>query len=187
MIKPWSKTLLVGLAAALLCGASLGPAPVNESPAQFVMRVFALYRSDSEWWATWSTPAEKAAANAYTNRVYAAFYDPGFVKVMNDNDTLASAKGAGEDLDYDPVCQCQDSGGVYRYVSGTQNGAFFDARVTDNAADQSPWTLVLTRTKTGWRIWDVVDSTGSLRTWLTKHNACLRAAKTEKQAAACVS
>jgi hypothetical protein len=183
----WGVNLLVGLAAALLVGASLGPAPVNESPAQFVQRVFAIYRSDSPWWQNWSTPAEKAADAAYTKRVYATFYDPGFVKVMNDNDTLASAKGAGEDLDYDPVCQCQDSGGVYRYISGAQNGAFFDAKVTDNAAEQSPWTLVLVRTATGWRIWDVVDSTGSLRTRLAKHNACLRVAKTEKQAAACVS
>ena len=31
-MKAWSKTLLVGLAAALLGGATLGPAPVNESP-----------------------------------------------------------------------------------------------------------------------------------------------------------
>jgi hypothetical protein len=186
-MKLWSKILLVGVAAALLGGASLGPAPVNESPAQFVQRVFAIYRTDSPWWQDWSTPAQKAADAAYTKHVYATFYDPGFVKVMDDNDTLASAKGAGEDLDYDPVCQCQDSGGVYRYVSGVQNGAFFDAKVTDNAADQSPWTLVLVRTATGWRIWDVVDSTGSLRTWLAKHNACLRSAKTEKQAGACVS
>jgi len=186
-MKPWGVNLLIGLGAALLVGAGLGPAPVNESPAQFVQRVFAVYADNSEWWANADTPAGRKADIAYRQHVYADLYDPALVKLMDDNGALAGAKNAGADLDYDPVCQCQDSGGTYRYLSGVQKGAEFDAKVTDNDAGQQPWTLVLKRTANGWRIYDVVDSGGSVRTRLTRHNACLRGAKTEKQAEACIA
>jgi hypothetical protein len=179
--------VLVGLAAALFAGAAFGAAPGNETPAQFSQRLLAVYATNSEWWARPDAPAGQRAQAAYQKRVYADFYDPAFVKLMNDNGALAGAKGGGVDLDYDPVCQCQDSGAVYRYVSGAPKGAFFDAKVTDNDAQQQPWTLVLEKTPAGWRLYDVVDTTGSVRTWLARHNACLRAAKTEKQAGACIS
>ena len=178
---------ITSLAFMLAAGAALAAAHVTETPAQFVKRLYAVYAADSPWWKPGDTKAERRAQNAYEARVHADFYDPTFVKLMNDNDTLAAKKGGGEDLDYDPVCQCQDSGGVYRYVSGQAKGGFFDAVVADNAADQKPWTLVLKKTAAGWRIYDVVDTTGSLRTWLGKHNACLRAARTEKQGEACIS
>jgi hypothetical protein len=168
---------------------SSGPSvqAAGEAPAQFVQRLFAVYAGNSEWWASPDTPAGRKTQAAYQKQVYADFYDPTFVKLMNDNGALAGAKGGGVDLDYDPVCQCQDSGGAYRYLSGAQNGAFFDAKVTDGEQGQQPWTLVLETTADGWRIWDVIDTSGSLRTWLGKHNACLAAAKTEKQGEACIS
>ncbi len=168
---------------ALVAAQHAPAAPANEAPQHFVSRVFAIYATNSKWWALTTSKS----GSAYQKKVYAYFYDPTFVKLMNDNDTLAAAKGGGEDLDYDPVCQCQDSGGAYRYLSGHARGLFFDAKVTDNGQGQKPWTLVLAKTPAGWRIWDVVDTTGSLRTWLGKHNACLRAAKTEKQGEACIS
>ena len=161
-------------------------APANETPAQFVTRLFAIYKTGGSWWKTWpDTAAGRRAQAAYQKAIYAEFYDPGFVKLMNDNGALAGAKGGGEDLDYDPVCQCQDSGGHYSYVSGAQKGAYFDAVMkVDNDA---PWTLVLTKTPAGWRVYDVLDTTGDLRVWLGKHNACMRAAKTEKSGEACIS
>jgi hypothetical protein len=167
--------------------AGAGASAANGTPAQFVQRLFAVYASSSEWWADPDTDAGRKTQAAYQKQVYGDFYDPTFVKLMNDNGALAGAKGGGVDLDYDPVCQCQDSGGAYRYLSGAENGAYFEARVTDNEQGQQPWTLVLENTPGGWRIWDVVDTSGSLRTWLGKHNACLAAAKTEKQGEACIS
>ncbi len=164
-----------------------GAAPASEPPAKFVQRLFAVYDGNSEWWANADTPAGRKADIAYRAHVYAAFYDPAFVKLMDDNGALAGAKNAGADLDYDPVCQCQDSGSSYRYLSGAQKGAFFDAKVTDGDKGQQPWTLVLEKAAGGWRIYDVADSTGSVRTRLTRHNACLRRAKTEKAAEACIA
>jgi hypothetical protein len=186
-MKPRIGGVLVGLAAVVIAVAGLGAAPAKETPAAFVQRLMAVYRTGGEWWASPDTSAARRAQAAYQKRVYADFYDPAFVKLMNDNGALAGAKNAGADLDYDPVCQCQDSGGVYRYLSGQARGGFFDAKVTDNAADQKPWTLVLQKTPAGWRIYDVVDESGDVRTRLTKHNACLRAAKTEKAAEDCVA
>ncbi|HXQ09395.1 MAG TPA: hypothetical protein VN805_00175 [Caulobacteraceae bacterium] len=187
MMTSRTRGLLAGLAAALLAATGLGAAPATEAPARFVQRLFAVYADNSEWWANADTPAGRKADEAYRNEVYANFYDPAFVKLMDDNGALAGAKNAGADLDYDPVCQCQDLGGVYRYVSGAPKGSFFDASVTSNAADQKPWTLVLQKTSAGWRLYDVVDTGGSVRTRLTRHNACLRKARTETQAEDCIA
>jgi hypothetical protein len=187
MMMSRTHGLLAGLAAALLAATGLGAAPATETPVQFVQRFFAVYADNSKWWANDDTPAGRKADEAYRNEVYASFYDPAFVKLMDDNTTLANAKNAGEDLDYDPVCQCQDLGAVYRYVSGAPKGGFFDAKVTDSAVDQTPWTLVLQKARTGWRLYDVVDTSGSVRTRLTHHNACLRKAKTEAQAEDCIA
>jgi hypothetical protein len=90
---------------------------------------------------------------------------------MDDNSKLA-AKNGDADLDYDPVCQCQDSGGTYRYVSGkAAPGGRFEARVKD--ASQT-WTIVLTPSAGSWRIYNVIDQSGDLRVWLAQHNACMR-------------
>jgi hypothetical protein len=171
-------------AAAQIASAAVSAAPAagqaSETPAQFANRVFALYKSDSPWW-------KDPPVAGYQARVYRDFYVPDFPILMDENGKLASAKGGGVDLDYDPVCQCQDSGGAYRYLSGAQRGEFFDAKVNDNEPGQAPWTLVLKQTPAGWRIYDVVDSTGSVRSRLERHNACLKAAKTEAAGEACIS
>ena len=94
----------------------IGVLPSGE--AQFVNRLFAVYRSDSPWWQDWSTPAQKAADAAYTKRVYADFYDPGFVKVMDDNDTLASAQR----------CEAQAIAGAVHQVHSPALAALSSAR-----------------------------------------------------------
>jgi hypothetical protein len=152
----------------------------GETPQQFVARVFALYRSGSPWWADPPKPG-------YQESVYRDFYDPEFPRLMDENGKLSATKGGGVDLDYDPVCQCQDSGGAYRYLSGAQNGDFFDAKVNDDGPGQAPWTLVLKQTPAGWRIYDVIDSSGSVRSLLQRHDACMKAAKTEAAGEACIS
>jgi hypothetical protein len=184
------RSVGTGLAAlALVLGLTTSSlaAPANETPAQFVSRLFAIYQPDGGWWKAWpDTAAGRRAEAAYQKQINAEFYDPAFVKLMSDNGSLAGAKGGGEDLDYDPVCQCQDSGGRYSYVSGAQKGALFDAVVKIDSG-VAPWTVVLTKTPAGWRVYDVLDSTGDVRARLIKHNACLRAAKTEKAGEACIA
>ncbi len=93
---------------------------------------------------------------------------------MDENDRLAQ----GIDLlDADPVCQCQDSGGHYRLLSVTPNGATTNARI--GMDESSTYTLVLRQSDARWLIYDVIDSDGSLRTQLIRHNACMSANQTD--------
>jgi hypothetical protein len=62
----------------------------------------------------------------------------------------------------------------------------FDAVVKNDNGD-AHWTLVLTKTAAGWRVYDVLDESGDVRARLVKHNACLRTAKTEKAGEACIT
>jgi hypothetical protein len=95
--------------------------------------------------------------------------DPSFTALMDDNSRLAD----GIDLmDADPICQCQDSGGRYQLLSVTADGDEAHVRIYLN---HGSYTLVLRRTGVGWRVYDAVDSTGSFRTLLEHHNACMRA------------
>ncbi|HXQ10483.1 MAG TPA: hypothetical protein VN805_05720 [Caulobacteraceae bacterium] len=55
--------VLAGLAAALFAAAASSAAPASETPAQFVQRVYAIYRSDSPWWNLGEGKAEKAYQN----------------------------------------------------------------------------------------------------------------------------
>ena len=106
--------------------------------------------------------------------------DPAFQKLMDENDRLAQ----GVDLlDADPVCQCQDSGGHYRLLSVTPNGATTNARISVDRG--APYTLVLRQSGARWLISDVIDSGGSLRAQLIRHNSCMRAHHTDAAIARC--
>ncbi len=159
----------------------------GETPQQFVTRLFAPYQPGGQQWAETPTPASQKAQKAFEAAYDADFYDPGFLKLMNDNGALAGKNGGGVDLDYDPICQCQDSAVRYRYVSGQPNGQFFDAKAASDDSSQKPWTLVLIDTPKGWRLYNVIDDSGDVRAWLTRHNDCLRTAKTEAQQGKCLS
>jgi hypothetical protein len=163
------------LASAILAVGAVSAAP-SETPKHFIARLFALYATNSPWW----TAGPGSAAG---KRLQAEFYDPMFTRLMDDNSTLA-AKSGDADLDYDPVCQCQDSGAVYHYLSGAPaGGALFNAKVDDNGT--APWTIVLTSASGSWRVYDVIDSTGSIRARLTRHNACMRTSKSDAALTAC--
>jgi hypothetical protein len=107
-------------------------------------------------------------------------YDPSFVRLMDENDRLAQ----GVDLlDADPLCQCQDSGGHYRLVSLSQTGPdSASARIAD---EDGAVTAILKRTAGAWRVYDVVDASGSFRANLIRHNACMRTHHTDAQQVRC--
>jgi len=156
----------------------------GETPSAFVVRLMAPYQPNGREWAPTDTPAAQKAQDAFEKAYDAQFYDPSFSQLMSDN-TALSEKADGPDLDYDPICQCQDTGAIYRYASGKPDGTHYDVSVTSNDKEQGTWTFVLADSPTGWRVYDVIDQSGSLRAKLTKDNACIRAAKTMEAAGKC--
>jgi hypothetical protein len=175
MLRNTLAALAVALTASTWAAPSFAATP-PETPAHFVARVFALYRTGSAWW------SDGRAGDAYRKRTSAQFFDPSFEALQDENGRLAG-KAGNADLDYDPVCQCQDSGGAYHYVSGAvATGGLFNAAVAD--AD-THWTLVLKPVAGSWRVYDVVDSQGSIRAMLTRHNACMRKYTTDADLVKC--
>lgn len=173
-------------AAAASSAASEPTSQTGETPKAFVNRLLTPYQPNGQWWASTNTPAQDKAQKAFQTAYYADFYDPDFEKLIDDNGALASKKADGPDMDYDPLCQCQDAGAIYSYVSGHADGAHYDVSVTSNDKEQGTWTLVLVDTPKSWRVWNVIDTTGDVRAMLTRHNACLRAAKTQDEGGKCL-
>lgn len=71
-------------------------------------------------------------------------------------------------LDYDPFCQCQESGYQYRIRSFTRLSADeYQVRMVDTKSHTDPWDFVLRPTKAGWKVYDVIETgkygNGSLR------------------------
>lgn len=183
-------------AMALACGLLAGgaeaqflppPARAHETAQAFAQRIVALYAPKSRFWAS-KSPAADAAFN---KRVNAAFYDPAFTRLMTDNGRLAGRWGGGPDLDYDPVCQCQDDpGGLVVQSVNERSGGFADIVMTSGAQEAPPeradYTIVLQHAPNGWRIYDVIEMTGAVRARLERHNACLREARSEAAAGRCL-
>jgi hypothetical protein len=150
-----------------------------ETPAAFAQRIVRLYDSKGRWW------REQTAASdeAYRARVFEAFYDPEFSRLIKDNRTLASRRWGGEDMEDDPVCQCQDDPGGIRVTSVRQRqGDFADVSARVECAETpgcGSYVIVLRRIGRLWKIHDVIDSAGSRRAWLTRHNACMRSSLSE--------
>jgi len=156
-----------------------------EAPRQFANRLLNVYRSGGRWWRSSTTAQGKREDEQYRQKIYAAFYDPSFSGLLNRMDRV-SEKWGDSFLDYDPVCQCQDSGGVYTVVSTTPGtGKLINVRLKEQH-DKAEWTLVLTNGGSGWALFDVIDSTGSLRGLLSRQVACLERARTQDQEAHCV-
>jgi hypothetical protein len=180
-----SATPVAAASSAVVISSGAEPkSQTGETPRAFVTRLFAPYQPNGQWWAATDTPAAQKAQDAFQKTYDATFYAPDFQKLIDDNGAL-SQKADGPDLDYDPLCQCQDSGAIYAYASGKPDGAHYDVSVTSNDKEQGTWTLVLADSPKGWGVYDVIDTAGSLRAKLTRDNACLRAATTQVQADKC--
>jgi hypothetical protein len=133
----------------------------GESPEAFVHRLFDLYKK--------APPQEK---------VLAGFLDPGFAHLMKENAELFGAEG-DSDLDYDPICQCQDSGGRYPLVSGkySDDGGY----VAQMQRKDVKWQLTLKKIDGRWKVYDVNDQSGSVRARLERDNACVKDRKSQHQ------
>jgi hypothetical protein len=185
------KAWIAALAAAALAACSQGGAPANNATAAPANTAAAAPVNNTAP-AGNSTAANSAAATpaagpapAYVTALLAVLnsthpdkyaQDPSFAKLITENGRLAGQSGAGVDLDSDPVCQCQDSGGHYVYVSGAAEAdGSFDAKLQDTAeTDSAPWTVVLKQENGAWVVYNVIDAAGDNRVWLARHNDCMR-------------
>ena len=113
----------------------------TEAPRAFVERIYASYRN------------EKYSPFDHPEKVFA----PRLNAAIKDDARLAH--GEVGFLDGDPVCDCQDTGGMHsKVLSVARSGATATADVLvtwERTADRRDIKLGLVRTQSGWRISDV--------------------------------
>jgi hypothetical protein len=129
---------------AVLAAAMLSPAPAGETPRAFVERLYASYR-DSNY-----SPFTRAA------RVFA----PPFVAALREDSRLFRDEVGF--IDADPICQCQDAGGLRARVAGVRQptAAAAEARILLRFGDTDSRDLILrlVRTRAGWRVADIATA-----------------------------
>jgi hypothetical protein len=113
----------------------------SESPRAFVERLYANYAH------------EDYSPFVHPERVFA----PGLLAAINEDSRLAN--GEVGYLDGDPICSCQDTGGMRSSVASvTGSRGQATARVTvswEGTTDRRDIRLKLIRTPAGWRVADV--------------------------------
>ena len=121
--------------------AALASAGQADSPRAFVQRIYAGYRNENY------DPLGKP------DRIFAG---PLTAAIKED---ARLAHGEVGYLDGDPLCACQDTGGMHSAitsVTGTASAAIAHVLVTwDGTRDQRDIQLKLVKTPAGWRIADV--------------------------------
>ena len=115
--------------------------PQAETPKAFMERIYASYR-DTDY-----SPFKKP------ERVFA----PRLLAAINEDSRLA--KGEVGYLDGDPVCQCQDSGGLKAAITRVKlqgrDRASVGVSIGMTGYKPRPAQFSLLRTRAGWRIADV--------------------------------
>jgi Protein of unknown function (DUF3828) len=125
----------------ILAAALLAPAQPADSPSGFVSRLYAAYRSPD--YSPFRNPA----------RIFA----PPLVAALRENERLSS--GEVGYLDADPLCQCQDPGGLRASVAAVRRprpgSAEVRVRIAFRGGGARDLRLRLARTPAGWRIADI--------------------------------
>jgi hypothetical protein len=145
-------------------GTAFGPAPAqlaaaaqtDNTPDAFVRRAV-----------TSSAPGEN-------------YYDAALTALMADTARLFSGDAV---IDYDPICQCQDTRLDELTLTSRLDGAgAYSVHVrARNGASVTEWTIVARLTAGHWGVADVIESQGSLRERLSRMNACARARQAQRQ------
>ncbi|MDE1162969.1 MAG: DUF3828 domain-containing protein [Acidobacteriaceae bacterium] len=98
-------------------------------------------------------------------------YTPALIHLFHDDQRRAGKGNIGK-LDFDPLCSCQDAGGLKYALGPISMSGFTTSKVTVHLSDSnfsSNITLFLRRTPKGWRIDDVqTNKIASLRQFLGK-------------------
>jgi hypothetical protein len=124
---------------------------------------------------------DSASAKAFVQKLYGhrqmaerAVYDAGLVALILKDRRLAHGEVGA--LDFDPLCQCQDDGGMKVEVldaEASAKTAVVHVRLTFTEAQPPeiiPVEFDLVRTGAGWRVHDIKSKeTPSLREYMRKH------------------
>ena len=124
----------------------------SESARRFVASLYARYGPDTH-------PANLSEENA--NEAF----DPSLIALVKA-DAVAVGQGRVGVLDYDPLCNCQQTDVDFpglRITTQLVNASHATATVTFNDVNQHPIKIVLSlmHGANGWRIYNVEDFTGS--------------------------
>ncbi|MEJ1970656.1 MAG: DUF3828 domain-containing protein [Rhizomicrobium sp.] len=157
-----TMVLVAAIAVFCLSGAAEAAAPDAASARAFVQKLYAHYPSPAN--GPFFNPTDKDAPSVF---------DPGLIAAFREDARLS--KGEVGFVDADPLCQCQDDGGMTtKIASVTLKGA--------NAADvtvdllfpggkANPLTLHLVTVNGNWRVYDLsAPDTKSYRADLMKAN-----------------
>jgi hypothetical protein len=136
--------------------------------------------------ATAAQAAPDAAAQAFSRQLVtrlnggdipAGWLDPSLQALRQTETGLSASRDlAGDALEYDMLCQCQDTGNRFRLVSTTDRpGGRVAARIAAGEGGRTLYTIVIGRVGAAWRVWDVENTeVPSWRAFMTRHIACLR-------------
>ena len=125
----------------LLVLAALAQQPATETPRAFMERLYAQYRNSA--YSPFKHPSQVFA--------------PRLLSAINEDSRLA--KGEVGYLEGDPVCQCQDAGGLKAAVTRMKlqgaDKATVSVAIGLTGYEPRPAEFSLVRTRAGWRIADV--------------------------------
>ena len=125
--------------------------------------------------------AEAFVRRAITNSAPGEdFYDAALTALMADTTRLFPGDAV---IDYDPICQCQDTRLDELTLASRPDGAgAYSVHVrARNGATVTEWTIAARLTAGHWGVTDVIESQGSLRERLSRMNACARARQAHRQ------
>jgi len=125
----------------ILAAALLAPAQPADGPSAFVSRLYAAYRAPDY------SPFRRP------DRIFA----PPLVAALRENERLST--GEVGYLDADPLCQCQDPGGLRASVAAVRRprpgAAEVRVRIAFPGGDSRDLRLRLAWTSAGWRVADI--------------------------------
>jgi hypothetical protein len=160
------RNLIVGFLALAAVGAATGgadaAAPDAKAARAFVAGLYAHYPSPPN--GPFFSPTDKNAADVF---------DPGMIALIREDAKLAN--GEVGFIDADPLCQCQDDGGIkVTITSVTMQAASAATVVVDLHFPQgkpNPLTLHLVVVNGKWRVYDLsAPDMASFRSDLAKAN-----------------
>jgi len=160
----------------------------SETPEAFAQRIIEIYGPNGVWWKLGDSKADEAKRD----QISAELYDPAFNILINENSDLAGKRGDA-DLDFDPLCQCQDGPDHLQIKSVALQGPdraelhMAGPDCSQGSSECDEYTVAIKRSQDQWRVNDVsTKEGGSIRDMLERHNKCYRTERDDAALERCI-